>query len=80
MQYYLLAPGDTEQDAINEANSLGEASFKNFWGGTALQVLMGIVEAEPEILEILKIVTEKGKVLTIAEFLEEIQPLKIIMK
>ena len=80
MQYYLLAPGDTEQDAINEANFLGEASFQNFWGGAALQVLMGIVEAEPEILEILKIVTERGKVLTIAEFLEEIQPLKIIMK
>lgn len=80
MQYYLMAPGDTEQDAINEANSLGEASFGNFWGGTALQVLMGIVEAEPEILEILKIVNERGKVLTIAEFLEEIQPLKIIMK
>lgn len=80
MQYYLLAPGDTEQDAINEANFLGEASFGNFWGGAALQVLMGIVEAEPEILEILKIVNEKGKVLTIAEFLEDIQPLKIIMK
>lgn len=80
MQYYLIAPGDTEQDAINEANLLGEASFKNFWGGAALQILMGIVEAEPEVLEILKIVNEKGKVLTVSEFLEEIQPLKIIMK
>ena len=80
MQYYLLAPGDTEQDAINEANSLGEASFGNFWGGAALQVLMGIVEAEPEVLEILKIVNEKGRAMSIAEFLEEIQPLKIIMK
>ena len=75
-----MAPGDTAQDAINEANLLGEASFTNFWGGAALQVLMGIVEAEPEILEILKIVNERGKTLTIAEFLEEIQPLKIIMK
>ena len=80
MQYYLMAPGDTAQDAINEANLLGEASFTNFWGGAALQVLMGLVEAEPEILEILKIVNERGKTLTIAEFLEEIQPLKIIMK
>ena len=80
MQYYLLAPGDTEQDAINEANSLGEASFGNFWGGAALQVLMALVEAEPEVLEILKIVNEKGRVLTIAEFLQEIQPLKVIMR
>ncbi|CAB4143040.1 hypothetical protein UFOVP450_59 [uncultured Caudovirales phage] len=75
-----MAPGDTAQDAINEANLLGEASFTNFWGGAALQVLMGIVEAEPEVLEILKIVNERGKTLTIAEFLEEIQPLKIIMR
>ena len=80
MQYYLIAPGDTEQDAMNEANLLGEVSFNNFWGGAALQVLMGIVEAEPEVLEILKIVNEKGKTMTIAEFLEQIQPLKVIMR
>jgi hypothetical protein len=80
MQYYLMAPGDTERDALNEANLLGEASFETFWGGEALRVLMGIVEAEPEVLEILKIVNEKGKVLTVSEFLEEIQPLKIKIK
>ena len=80
MQYYLIAPGDTEQDAMNEANLLGEASFNNFWGGAALQVLMGLVEAEPEVLEILKIVNDKGKTITIAEFLEQIQPLKVIMR
>lgn len=80
MQYYLMAPGDTEQDAMNEANLLGEASFNNFWGGAALQVLMGLVEAEPEVLEILKIVNEKGKTMSIAEFLEQIQPLKVIMR
>tara|TARA_R110000868_G_scaffold91081_1_gene252712 strand:- start:14 stop:256 length:243 start_codon:yes stop_codon:yes gene_type:complete len=80
MQYYLMAPGDTEQDAMNEANLLGEASFNNFWGGAALQVLMRLVEAEPEVLEILKIVNEKGKTMTVAEFLEQIQPLKVIMR
>ncbi len=80
MQYYLMSPGDTERDALNEANLLGEASFETFWGGAALQVLMGIVETEPEVLEILKIVNERGKVLTVAEFLEEIQPLKIKIK
>jgi hypothetical protein len=80
MQYYLMAPGDTEQDAMNEANLLGEASFKNFWAGTALRTLMIIVETQPEVLEALKIVTEKGKVLTIAQFLEEIKSLKILIK
>lgn len=80
MQYYLMAPGDTEQDAMNEANLLGEASFKNFWAGTALRNLMKVVETKPELLVLLKIVTEKGKVLTIAQFLEEIKSLKILIK
>jgi hypothetical protein len=80
MQYYLMAPGDTEQDALNEANLLGEASFKHFWAGTALRNLMKVVETKPELLVLLKIVNEKGKVLTIAQFLEEIKSLKILIK
>jgi len=75
-----MAPGDTEQDALNEANLLGEASFKHFWAGTALRTLMIVVETQPEVLEALKIVNEKGKVLTIAQFLEEIKSLKILIK
>lgn len=80
MQYYLLAPGDTEQDAMNEANLLGEASFRTFWAGTALRTLMVIVETKPEVLEVLKIVNEKGRVLTVADFLSEIQTLKVLIK
>jgi len=80
MQYYLMAPGDTEQDTLNEANLLGEASFNHFWAGTALRNLMRVVETKPELLVLLKIVNEKGKVLTIAQFLEEIKSLKILIK
>jgi len=75
-----MAPGDTEQDALNEANLLGEASFDHFWAGTALRNLMRVVETKPELLVLLKIVNEKGKVLTIAQFLEEIKSLKILIK
>lgn len=80
MQYYLLAPGDTEHDTMNEANLLGEASFKNFWAGTALRTLMSVVDTQPEVLEAFRIVTERGKVLTISQFLEEIRTLKVLIK
>lgn len=80
MQYYLMGPGDTEQDALNEANLLGEASFKHFWAGTGLRTLMQIVETKPEVLEALKIVNEKGKTLTVADFLFEIRNLKVLIK
>ena len=80
MQYYLMGPGDTEQDALNEANLLGEASFKHFWAGTGLRTLMQIVEAEPEVLEVLKIVNQRGEVLTVADFLSEIKNLKVLIK
>ena len=80
MQYYLMAPGDTEQDALNEANLLGEASFNHFWSGSALRILMKVVESEPELLEALTIVNEKGRKLTVGEFLEDIKHLKVIIK
>lgn len=80
MQYYLIGPGDTEQDALNEANLLGEVSFKYFWAGSGLGTLMKIVETEPEILEVLRIINEKGKTLTVADFLFEIRTLKVLMK
>jgi hypothetical protein len=80
MQYYLMAPGDTEQDTLNEANLLGEASFDHFWAGTALRNLMKVVETKPELLVLLKIVNEKGQTLNIGEFLESIKHLKVIIK
>jgi hypothetical protein len=80
MQYYLMAPGDTEQDTLNEANLLGEASFDIFWAGIGLKTLMKLVDTEPQLLESLRIVNDKGRTLTISEFLTDIGKLKIRMR
>ena len=74
-------PGDTEQDALNEANLIGEESFGIFWAGTALKTLMNIVDKEPEILPIVKIRTDmSNKIFNIEEFLTSIQKLKVRMR
>ena len=45
MQFFLLMPGDTEEDTLNEANLLGEytpingVALGTFWAGTALKTL-----------------------------------------
>jgi len=78
MIYYLLMPGDTEQDALNEANLLGEESFGVFWAGTGLKTLMNIVDKEPELLPLIQIKSDmSAKVLSIEDFLTNIQRLKI---
>lgn len=78
MQYYLLMPGDTEEDSLNEANLLGESSFGTFWGGIALSTLMGMVENEPELLKLVTIRTDmEKKSYSIEEFLTKINKLKI---
>ena len=78
MQYFLLMPGDKEEDALNEANLLGEESFGVFWGGTALKSLMKIVDSSPEILPLIKIRSDMSKeIFTIEQFLTAIQKLRI---
>lgn len=81
MQYFMLMPADKEADMLNEANLLGEESFGNFWGGTALTTLMRIVENNPEVLPLIRIKTDlSSKELSISEFLTAIQKLKIRTK
>ena len=81
MQYFLLMPGDKEEDTLNEANLLGEASFDVFWGGTALKTLMTIVDKQPELLPLITIKTDMSdKTLNIEKFLTAIQKLKIKMQ
>lgn len=78
MQYFLLMPGDVEQDALNEANLLGESSFGVFWAGTGLKLLMTMVDKEPELLPLVTIRTDtSNKKYTIEQFLTEINKLQI---
>jgi len=78
MIYYLLMPGDTEEDALNEANLIGEDSFGVFWAGTGLKTLMSIVDKQPELLPLVKIRSDMSKKsYSIEEFLTAIQKLQI---
>jgi hypothetical protein len=77
MQYFIMMPGDTEQDAWLDSNLLGESSFKVFWAGQGLKTLMQMVEGQPDLLEHVIIKTDKNKTLTITEFLDTIKSLKV---
>ena len=68
---------DSERDALNEANLLGEESLGNFWPGSGLGVLMTLVNEAPEALPSVRIITDRGKAFGVGEFLEQISTLNI---
>ena len=78
MSYYIMLPGDTEKDVHFDSNLLGEnTGFGVFWAGAGLKILMGMVDNKPEMLPDVKIKTDKGKTLTVEEFLTQIKGLKV---
>jgi len=77
MQYYILMANDSERDALNEANLLGEESLGNFWPGSGLGVLMTLVDQAPEALPTVRIMTDQNEVIGVGEFLEKISILNI---
>ena len=77
MQYYILMANDSERDALNEANLLGEESLGNFWPGSGLGVLMTLVDEAPEALPTVRIMTDYKETIGVAEFLEKISILNI---
>jgi len=78
MTYYIMLPGDTEKDVHFDSNLLGEnTGFGIFWAGAGLKILMGMVDSKPEMLPDVKIKTDKGKTLTVEEFLTQIKGLKV---
>lgn len=78
MTYFLLMPGDSEEDALNEANLLGEASFGVFWAGTGLTTLMKLVDSQPEVLPLIRIRSDmSSNIFTIEQFLTAIGKLKV---
>ena len=77
-QYYLMGPGDTEQDAYLETNLLGvDNGFGTFWSGQGLSTLMKAVDRSHDILNHLIILDDKRKEYSIEEFLTAIKKLKI---
>jgi hypothetical protein len=78
MKYFLLGTQDTEESALFESNELGEDNgFGTFWPGSALKVLMTAANQKPELLEYLTIMTDHKEKISISQFLERIDKLKI---
>ena len=77
MQYFILLPGDAEQDCINDTNLLGEVSFNTFYAGAGLKALMKMVDKQPEMLANIRIKSDRNENLSVEEFLTRIQSLKV---
>ena len=90
MTYYLLLPGDSEEDAMYETNILGEVSFDTFYAGQGMVALNNIIN-EGNALDLredmdidtfiksLKIYDEKKKQYTITEFMDILSKHKVRM-
>ena len=77
MVYYILYPGDTEEDLINDINQLGEQSFKAFWASTGFNILQNAIKKNLDIIEHFIIKDDKGNLYSIEEFLDKIKKLQI---
>lgn len=76
--FYIMLPGDKEEDCIYESNILGESDINgSFWPGQGLKVLMKITNTHEDLLPEIRIKTDKGKELTVIEFLNVMQKLKL---
>ena len=73
MEYLLLHKDETESYlTIGTDNGFGV-----FWADQGLKALMNIVEKDPDRLSNLVIKTDRNETLTVGEFLERIEKLKV---
>ena len=77
MTYYLLLSGDSEKDAHFDSNIIGEESFGKFYPERGFFGLLNMTEKKSELLEQVIIKNETGEILTIEQFLDKIESLKI---
>jgi len=78
MKYFILMQGDSEESALYETNELGEdTGFGTFWGGSGLKVLMNLVDKSPEHLSQITILDDRKNKLSVSQFLERIDGLKV---
>ena len=75
--YYILLPGDTEEN-ITDANILGEEStHNNCWPGDGLTALNNIIDRRPDMLDQITVIRSDRKVITIEKFLNDIKKFNI---
>ena len=77
MTYYLLLDGDSEKDAYFDSNIIGEESFGKFYPERGFFGLLRMTEHKSELLEQVVIKNETGEILTIEQFLDKVESLKI---
>lgn len=77
MQYFIMLPGDTQEDAMTETNNLGEESLGKWIYGDGFKVLTRIVNNYPEYISSVSIFDEQGKQYEIDEFLDIVDKLKL---
>ena len=80
MMYFILLPGDTDEDTVYSTNILGEESFNTFWAEDGFFALIKMVELAHEQLEQVRIKDSTNKSYTIEQFLSILKGLKIKYK
>lgn len=80
MMYFILLPGDTDEDTAYSTNILGEESFNTFWAEDGFFALIKMVELAHEQLDQVRIKDSANKSYTIEQFLGILKGLKIKYK
>lgn len=81
MIYYILLPGDSENDTQYSTNILGEDSgFGTFWAEDGFFALIKMVELGHDQLDLVQIKDSYNKSYTIEQFLSVLKGLKIKYK
>ena len=72
MNYYILYPGDTPADTINDHNHLGDDNgFGVFWAAGGFRILQRLItDNHSEILDHIRIFNNKGDQINIETFLD----------
>lgn len=78
MKYYIMYPKSTQDDLIKDDHQLGDDNgFGVFWAADGFRIFKKIIDENHDIINYIKIVTERGKYLTVEEFLDAISKLKV---
>jgi len=71
---YLLVHNEEAESYLTIGTDNG---FGVFWADQGMRALMNIVETQPDKLSSVKIKTDRNETLTVGEFLERIEKLKV---
>ena len=72
MEYYLIHKDEPAHYLL-----IGTESFGSFWPDQGLQALMKIVYKDPDEINNIQIKVDSGEILTVGEFVEKLQDLKV---